>query len=255
MLRAHGLSDKGHVRPTNEDCFAIDESLRLCVVADGLGGHNAGEIAARTAVDTVVTYVRTAPHPEWPFGFDPTLSAEGNLLRNAIYMANLRVLELAATADAYTGMGTTIVASLVVDNRLIVGHVGDSRLYVMNGDALRQLTDDDSWMATVLAGEPQQDDRLLQHHPMRNALTNVVGARMRTDVHVAEEPLAGGERLLLSTDGVHGVLDDRWISRILGSAADAAGAATQLVAAALARGSRDNCTAIVAEYDRTDFEP
>lgn len=250
MLRAYGVSDKGRVRPTNQDCFAIDEPLRLCIVADGMGGHNAGEVAARMAVDAVVDYLREAPHPEWPFGFDAGLSAEANLLKTAIQVANLQILESAATVSGYAGMGTTIVASLVFDGRLVVGHVGDSRLYLSANGKLRQLTSDDSWMATLAASEPPLDPAVLRYHPMRNALTNAVGTGTRTRVHVAEEALSGGELLLLSTDGVHGVLEDARIGQILRDAAGPAGAAAELIAAAFARGSRDNCTAVVAEYCR-----
>lgn len=250
MLRAYGVSDKGRVRPTNEDSFAIDDSLRLCVVADGMGGHNAGEVASRVAVDAIVDYVRGAPYAEWRFGFDATLSSRANLLRSAIHAANVRVLEIAASADAYAGMGTTVVACQVVDGVVVIAHVGDSRLYIMRSNELTQLTDDDSWMANMLATDPRMDASLLEHHPMRNVLTNVVGTGMRTQVHVTEAPLAGGERLLLSTDGIHGVLDGSRIAQILSDASDPTDAAGQLVAAALARGSRDNCTAVVAEYQR-----
>ncbi len=255
MLRAYGISDKGRVRPTNEDCFVIDEPLRLCVVADGMGGHNAGEVASRVAVDAIVDYVRGAPYAEWRFGFDPGLSSRANLLRSAIHAANVRVLEIAGSVDAYAGMGTTVVACQVVDDTLVIGHVGDSRLYLMRRNELAQLTDDDSWMATVLATDPRMDASLLQDHPMRNVLTNVVGAGMQTQVHVTEAPLAGGDRVMLSTDGVHGVLDGRRIAQILGDASDPTDAAGQLVAAALARGSRDNCTAVVAEYQPSKEKP
>ena len=97
---------------------------------------------------------------------------------------------------------------------------------------------------------PEADPALLQHHPMRNALTNVVGARPRVDVHVVEETLAGGERLLLSTDGVHGVLDDDQLERIVADGRDLAAVPETLVTTALAHGSRDNCTAVVAQYTR-----
>ncbi len=250
MLHAYGVSDRGRVRPTNEDCFAIDESLRLCVIADGMGGHNAGEVAARIAVDAVVEYVRQAPHTDWPFGFDSVLSPEGNLLRTAIHVANLQIIELAASVDAYAGMGTTVVASLVLDGRVIVGHVGDSRLYLLDGTGMRRLTDDDSWMAAVLANEPDTDPAVLQRHPMRSALTNVVGARMRTGVHVKEQALSSGDTLLLSTDGIHGVLDDLRIAQVLRGMTDPTEAASHLVAAALAHGSQDNCTAVVARYEK-----
>ena len=246
-LRAYGLTDKGRVRPTNEDCFAIDEALGLCVVADGMGGHNAGEVAARLAVDAVVDYVRR-PDVTFPFGVDPALSEGGNVLRTAILLANVQIREVAISSDVYAGMGTTIVAAQVTGGRLSVAHVGDSRLYVAAAGALRQVTQDDSWMVSMLAHDPAADPLLLEHHPMRNALTNVVGARTRTEVHVVEQALAGGELLLLSTDGVHGVLDERRLERMLLEDEDPRAIAHGVVKAALARGSRDNCTAVVARY-------
>ena len=269
-LQAYGLTDKGRVRPTNEDCFSIQEELGLCVIADGMGGHNAGEVAARLAVDAVVDFVQErslsanrraslslratsgqAGEPDasaWPFGFDPSLSADGNLLRTAIHLANVQIREAAISSHDYAGMGTTIVAARVAHGRLSVAHVGDSRLYLVAGRALRQVTRDDSWMVSMLAHDPSADPVLLQHHPMRNALTNVVGAAARTEVHVAEQALAGGELMLLSTDGVHGVLDDHRVERMMLEDDDPRAIAHGLIKAALARGSSDNCTAVVARY-------
>jgi protein phosphatase len=266
VLRAFGLSDKGRVRPANEDYFAIQEELGLCVIADGIGGHNAGEIAARLAVDAVVEVVRNArlrSHDHsasfgeagrrddligWPFGYDPSLSDDGNLLRTAIHVASVQVLEAAGSAHHYAGMGTTIVAARAAGGRLSVAHAGDSRLYVLARGRLCQVTTDDSWLTSTLADDPDADFALLQHHPMRNALTNVVGARARTDVHVVEQALAGRELMLLSTDGVHGVLDMKRLERIMLEDDDPRAIARNVVSAALTRGSRDNCTAIVARY-------
>jgi protein phosphatase len=258
MLRAYGVTDKGRVRATNEDSFVIDESLGLAVAADGMGGHNAGEVASSLAVDAVADFVRevlvrrgsSGPGVDetWPFGLDPTLSDGGNLLRTAIHLANVQILEMASTSDSYAGMGTTVVAALLVGNRISIGHVGDSRAYLVAPDRMRQLTDDDSWVATVLAQNPQTDLAALKHHPMRNALTNVVGARARVDVHVVEETLSGGERLLLTTDGIHGVLDQTQLEGLVRGAKDGGALPAAIVGAALAHGSRDNCTAIVIEY-------
>ena len=244
-MRAFGITDKGRVRPTNEDCFAIDEALGLCVVADGMGGHNAGEVAAQIAVDAVLEHVR-ANKTDWAFGFDEALSVEANILRTAIQIASLQILEAAIGASTYAGMGTTVVAARVVGRRLIVAHVGDSRLYLLDREGLAQVTSDDSWVATVLAREPGVDRAVLAHHPMRNALTNVVGARGRTEVHVEERRLDGGEVLLLTTDGVHGVVDEARLEGILRADGSPASIATEIVAAAVARGSRDNVTAVVA---------
>src|SRR5207245_21154 len=150
-----------------------------------MGGHNAGEVAARLAVGAVVEYLREATLPSqpagetigWPFGFDPSLSKAGNLLRTAIQVANIQILEAAVASEEYSGMGTTIVAALVEGPTLSVAHVGDSRLYLFAGDRLRQLTSDDSWLASVLAQDPRVDPEMLQNHPMRNELTSAVGAR------------------------------------------------------------------------------
>ncbi len=247
VLRAFGLSDKGRVRPVNEDCFAVDDGLGLCVIADGMGGHNAGEVAARLAVSAVVEVVRR-PDSRWPFGYDPSLSSGGNLLRTAVHVASLQVLEASGAAVQYAGMGTTVVAARAADGRLSVAHAGDSRLYVLAGGHLAQLTRDDSWIASMVADDPDADLDALQHHPMRNALTNVVGASAHTDVHVTERPLSSGERLLLSTDGVHGVLDAARLERLMLEDDDPRTTAEKLIGAALARGSRDNCTVVVANW-------
>jgi protein phosphatase len=250
-LRAWGATDQGRVRRTNEDCFRIDLDHGLCVVADGMGGHNAGEVAARLTAELVVDAVRGAA-AAGPFGADRSLSAAGTLLRNAVHRANARVLEEAAALPDYAGMGTTIVATLVRDGVLSVTHVGDSRLYLFDGQLLRQLTEDDSWMAGMLAADPGADPSVFQRHPLRNALTNVIGARAEVYVHLLEVPLQGGEVLLLTTDGVHGVLDLDTLNGVLsgGLRTGLSEVAAHLVAAALARGSRDNCTAVVAEYAR-----
>jgi protein phosphatase len=268
MLRAFGTSDTGRVRPINEDYLAIDEALGLLVVADGMGGHNAGEVAARLAVDAVVRSVRDSaglPGPSLPFGLDPLLSLAANRLRTAVQLANMDVLESAGQCADYQGMGTTLVAALVEGNRAAVAHVGDSRLYVISArepdaDArerphrqdrvARLLTTDDSWAVEALARNPDADPEVLRHHPMRHALTNVIGARPWTDIHVIERVLADGDVLLLTTDGVHGMVDERRLARILDEY-EGADAAAALVRAALARGSRDNCTAVVGYFSES----
>ncbi len=260
MLLAAGVTDKGPVRPANEDCFAIDETLGLCVVADGMGGHNAGEVAARMVVDGVVDHLKRADRTGnsfgshrpslHPFGQDPSGSTVGNLLRNAVLLAGVQILETAVTTEDYAGMGTTVVAAQVVGDRLTVAHVGDSRLYRLAGGRLRLLTADDSWMSTVLARDPAANPQAYRHHPMRHALTNVVGGRARTDVHILEEALEDGDRLLMTTDGVHGVLEDDLLQRLLVEEQEPAAIAGRIVRTALARGARDNCTAVVAQYRR-----
>lgn len=248
MPRAHGVTDRGRIRPTNEDCYGIDRDLQLYVVADGMGGHRAGEVASRMAVDTVIEYVaRSAVSTTWPFGFDTAVSEAGNLLRTAVHAANARIFEAALAKPDYFGMGTTTVAALVRDGVLSVAHVGDSRLYLFADLRLLQMTEDDSWASAVLAHDPELEPAAVQKHPMRNALTSVVGSRPKTRVHLTERPLQGGERLALTTDGVHGVLDAGVMAGLMGRKGGVTDVAAALVAEALSRGSRDNCTAVIVD--------
>lgn len=253
MCRAFGLSDQGRIRKANEDAFACVEDLQLYVVADGMGGHNAGEVASQLAVEAIVAFVRRSSEGtefSWPYGIDPHLSFDGNRLRTAINLANRRVFRAAEEHDDYTGMGTTVVSALVAGGKLIVGHVGDSRLYLRAGSSLKQLTKDDSWAATVLADELGGDRSALATHPMRNVLTNVLGAREQTDIHLAEVPLRGNETLLLCTDGLHSAVDDDSIARILASGGELTSSAQALVDAAIEGGSRDNITVLLVQCDK-----
>jgi protein phosphatase len=247
-LRAGGWSDRGPVRRTNEDALFKDEELGLLIVADGMGGHAAGEVASRLAVEAVVAFIRrtTEDHEHsWPYGIDASLSFNANRLRTAVNLANRRVFREAENHDDYTGMGTTIVAALVLDGTLSIAHVGDSRLYRAANGRLVQLTRDDSWAATVLVQRPH-DAATAEQHPMRHVLTNVLGARDHTDIHIQDCPVGAGELLLLCTDGLHGSVDNGLIQELLVQQATMERTAETLVRAALDRGSRDNVTALVA---------
>jgi protein phosphatase len=232
LFRAFGSSDQGPVRQTNEDCFGLDDRSCLCVVADGMGGHNGGEVASRLAVDCVTEYIaKSAATPVWPFGFDSSLSDAANLLRTAIHTANRKILDTATERRDLSGMGTTIVAALVHGGMLAIAHVGDSRLYTFAAGTLRLLTRDDTWALN------------------RNVLTNVLGSRSQVEVHMAEVPIAAGELVILTTDGVHGVVDDLALRDLVAVGDEPQVLANRLVREALNKGSRDNCTVVVAEFD------
>ena len=251
MLRASGVTDRGRTRPTNEDCFGIDPALEVCVVADGMGGHNAGEVASRMAVEAILDYVaNNEVTTTWPYGYDAAISPRGNLLRTAVHVANTRVFEAATASPSFSGMGTTVVAVMLNRGVLTIAHVGDSRLYSLAGGRAEQLTSDDSWAAAMLARDPSIDPAVIKSHPMRNALTSVVGSRAEVDVHVSERPLGRDELLLLTTDGVHGVLGESNLARECQPRDDLQDIAARLVQAAITTGSRDNCTAVVARDDR-----
>lgn len=252
MLYACGVSDAGRVRKTNEDAFISDGALNLFAVLDGMGGHRAGEVASRLALEAIDTFIKRSSQDTdftWPYGIDDALSLDGNRLRTAIYLANRRVFRAAESRDDYTGMGTTVVGVLADRSRMAVGHVGDSRGYVLADGQLQQLTVDDSWAVAILANDPTLSPEQLARHPMRNVLTSALGARDQVEVHITERPLAPGDVTLLCTDGLHGVVDADTIAGILRAHPKVEGAAQALVDAALDAGSRDNVTALVLRYE------
>lgn len=241
-----GRTECGPVRSHNEDHFVANDELGLYAVADGMGGHNAGEVASRLAIDAVLGFVQRSHDDEdfsWPWEYDPGLSFGGNRLQTAIRLANQRVHQVAASNDGYAGMGTTVVSAIVSPHRAVVAHVGDSRLYLLNDGHLSLLTRDDTLVA-ALEGEGH-DDSVPGSHPMRNVLTRVLGAADDVDVHVQQVPLAGGETLLLCSDGLHGVLSLADLESVLSGPGEPADLVTRLVEAAIAGGSRDNVTAVV----------
>jgi serine/threonine protein phosphatase PrpC len=247
MIRAFGFSDPGSVRQTNEDSFVVDPELNLFVVADGMGGHAAGELASRLAVESIENFIRRsrgATDFSWPCGIDPKLTYDANRLKTSIHLANRRVFRVAESHDDYTG--TTVVSAVVTGPHMVVGHVGDSRLYLLEDGKVSQLTRDDSWAATVMGGA---DPEAMKHHPMRHVLTNVLGARDQTEIHVAERDLKGGELLLLCSDGLHNVLNEAALVELM-TGDDLEAMAKRLVLAAIERGSRDNVTALVVHYTR-----
>ncbi len=226
--------------------------MRLFAVADGMGGHNAGDVASRLAIEALSGFIRRSAMDtdfSWPYGLDGTLTYEGNRLRTAIHLANRRVFRAAETNDDYSGMGTTIVGMLMNGEHVAIGHVGDSRVYLLRAGRIEQITEDDSWAATVLAHNPRAHARDIASHPMRNVLTNALGAREQVDVHLAERDLEPGDTMLLCSDGLHGVLEPGAMKSILDQQPDLEMAARELVNRALDLGSRDNVTALVVRYE------
>jgi PPM family protein phosphatase len=242
-VKTFGLSEVGPVRRMNEDRFVSAEDLRLFVVADGMGGH-AGEIAAGVAVESIENFIRRSHETSdfsWPFGVDPALSFDANRLKTAVSLANRRINRLAENHDDYLTMATTVVCALIANGRLVAAHVGDSRLYIRDRDTLEQLTEDDSWAATVLGGK----EGGAAAPAVRHVLTNVLGARPDTLVHLLERDLTGTETLLLCSDGLHGSVPPDTLGGLMSSPDDVQPLARKLVTAALDHGSRDNITVLI----------
>lgn len=251
MVEAFAISDPGLVRKTNEDSYVCNDELGLYVVADGMGGHSAGEVASRLATEAIEGFVGRSHDDSdfsWPYGIDPQLSLGGNRLRTAVHLANRRVFRASESRDDYAGMGTTVTATLVTGQSLAYAHVGDSRLYQLQDGRLEQITRDDSWVATLLANEPTLKKSDLAHHPMRHVLTNVVGARDQVDVQLAELALTDGALFLICSDGLHGMADDEAMAAVLSAGGPLGEMGRALVRAANEGGGQDNITALLIRY-------
>jgi protein phosphatase len=234
-LAAHGVTHPGR-RTTNEDALLVDARRGLFVVADGMGGHNAGEVASGLAVKTIGEFLS-----------DGT-PASLNVLDEALRLANDQILAEANEKPDYTGMGTTVAAVFVSERAAVYAHAGDSRVYLLHKGALTQLTRDDSWVAAAMNGSGE-DARELEQHPMRHVLTKVVGLRPELQPSVGECRFENGDVLLLCSDGLHGSMSDSDLVAILGSRKPVAQVAESVVRQALAHGASDNVTAIVVRRD------
>ncbi len=233
-------------RKMNQDHVGWWPDLGLFVVADGMGGHNAGEVASHLAVEAIHQFISDSASGAdftWPFGIEVANSIDVNRLTTAVRLANRKVYSEGSRHAELSGMGTTVVAVLVSGDRLAMASVGDSRIYRLRDGSLEQLTKDDTWLASVLGAKEAEDAD--PAHPLRHVLTSVVGTRDDVKPGAREEQMVSGDTFVLCSDGVHGRLDSAAITEVLQRAATAPDRATHLVGEALTRGSSDNATALV----------
>jgi len=255
VIASCGLTNTGCVRRLNEDRILVEESLSLYAVADGMGGHQHGEVAAEMALGTLDSYIRSARDQEevtWPFGFDATLSADENRLATAIRLANRRVWERAEASLEHAGMGTTVAAVLVRGDRAAIASVGDSRVYLFRDGRLELLTVDDTWVQAMVRQGALEADQA-PGHPMRSVLTQAAGAQAAVWVHTREQELEPRDLLVISSDGLHAVLDEGTMRSILEAGEGVAGnglepVARRLLRAVLDRGAPDNVSCILMRY-------
>jgi protein phosphatase len=244
MNRAsYGLTDVGRRRESNEDALLDGSDVGLYAVADGMGGHAAGEVASRIAIETLLE--RMQSHD--PGGDHQTPEQVGHALRTAIEEANRKIFTSVEEREEWRGMGTTLVAMAPVGPEAIIGHVGDSRAYLLREDALHRLTSDHSWVnEQVKLGLLTDEDA--QRHPYRNIVTRALGNRDQVQVDLLQETLQGGDVVLLCSDGLNTMLDDEEIAATLRAhVGDPRAACEALVDAANARGGEDNTTVLVIE--------
>lgn len=236
MMEAFALSDRGCIRANNEDYCLVEPETGLYVLADGMGGAKAGERASRLAVETVAETVH---------GVAPRRDTQ--VLLRAVEEANRRVLEAARSDPELEGMGTTLVVALESAGGLDIASVGDSRAYVLDENGFRVVTEDQTWVNEV--GRPLGlDEESLRNHPMRHVLTMAIGASSPLTVNYYSVPLNRGELVLLCSDGLHGVLDNRELEQIVrrGQNGDSLEeSCRRLIEAAKKAGGPDNITAVL----------
>ncbi len=236
MLESYSLSDTGCVRANNEDYCLVRPDLGLYLLADGMGGAKAGERASRIAVDTVVEVVANARRKD------------SQVLLLAVEEANRRVLDAARQDSSLEGMGTTLVAVLEGSEELYIASVGDSRAYLLDEQGFRAITEDQTWVHDV--GVPLGlDEASLRNHPMRHVLTMAIGAAHPLTVNYYAVSLAPNSIILISSDGLHGVLDQSGIENILRDNASGRegleAKCRRLISAAREAGGPDNITAVL----------
>ncbi len=247
MIENFGLTDVGKKRTLNEDSFLINADTSLFVVADGMGGHSAGEVASKMAVDVINSFITRSYLEEeitWPFGVDSRLSFNGNRLLTSVKLANKRVFVAAEKREEYTGMGTTVVAVLVKDRLMTICSVGDSRAYLLHKGRLQRITQDDSWIGEALAGGIISQAEA-ESHPLRNIITKAVGAKEQLEFEVREMEVLSDSLLLLCTDGLHSLVKDDEIHSILTSRPDLPAIGQALINSANQHGGADNITALL----------
>lgn len=259
-LRIHGagVSDVGRKRRSNEDSYSTSDDLRLYVVADGMGGHAAGEVASRLAVESIGRHIAAA-HPDLPPTVpsegstasleDPALPVPARRVINAIRLANQEIARSVRRDQSMRGMGTTVVLVYVQGKRAYIGSVGDSRAYLVRDGELRQLTDDHTFVnEQVRAGTltPQEARR----HPARNILTRAVGSQDDIEADVIQEDLRPGDQILLCSDGLTTMVEDDEILDRLQRAGDPEAVCQSLIDLANERGGDDNITAVLIQAGR-----
>lgn len=240
MLKTFSITDIGRKRKLNQDFVYTSEqpvgSLpNLFIVADGMGGHNAGDYASKVTVETIVEKVKASSETE-----------RTHILEEAIVAANTLIRTKARESVDLEGMGTTVVAATCDGSRLCVANVGDSRLYVANRKEIRQITKDHSWVAEMVrrGGLGKEEAR---NHPDRNIITRAIGADDTVKVDFFTVQLKEGDLILMCTDGLTNMLEDEEIRMILDGARDMVEKAEELVAAANDRGGRDNISVILID--------
>jgi serine/threonine protein phosphatase PrpC len=249
-IESSGKSDVGRQRENNEDCYRIVQSLNLFVISDGMGGEAHGEVASALAVETVVKYCLEAETGTAPVSAiaQPAWSAKTKRLFEAAHLANRKIYESAETRPEQAGMGATLTAAWINEEKLSIAHVGDSRAYLLRSGALQQLTSDHSLVAEqvrrgiLTAAEAE-------HSEMQSVLLRALGTQPEVDVDAEEHTLFPHDVVLLCSDGLTRMVTEPEIAGTLQAQPNPHDAVEKLVALANENGGADNVTVLVIRMD------
>lgn len=248
-----GQTHVGMKRNHNEDNLLLLPEERLFVVADGMGGHSSGEVASKIAVEEVAEFFRMTSQDleiTWPFKMDKQRNYDENRLATGVKLANMRIFEKASTDSKYKGMGTTIVTIFFAkDSEVIVGHVGDSRVYFFREGTLRQITEDHSLLNDYLKAKKLTPEEI-EAFPHKNVIVRALGMKDSVNVDINKVEPKDGDIYLLCSDGLSGMVPDKQMEQILQNQPDLEKACAQLIDAANANGGNDNVTCVLAQYRR-----
>jgi serine/threonine protein phosphatase PrpC len=252
-LRFVGQTDTGKVREHNEDTIAFDADIGLLVLADGMGGYNAGEVASGIAVKTIVNLVRESVEredlrvPDQATG----MSRASIILRDAIHRANKIIYQTARAQPQCEGMGTTVVAALMFDNKIAVAHVGDSRMYRLRNDKFEQVTMDHSLLQELVDRgfySPEEAQRAAN----KNYVTRALGVEQTVEVEIQEVPTQKGDFYILCSDGLSDMVEDDDIHLTISTfGANLETVAKQLIQLSNDNGGRDNVSVVMAHVAET----
>jgi protein phosphatase len=248
-IRYAAKTDVGMKRGHNEDYFALIEDEQVFMVADGMGGHACGEVASQMSAQIMGEFYKYSRDADatWPYRYDHSLSYVENRLVAAVRLANLRIFQKSQSEPNLRGMGTTIVGSLINGDQFVVAHVGDSRAYLLRNGSISQITRDHSLLEDYKDARPDMTEEEAAAFPHKNVITRALGMRDTVVVDVNRVAISDGDRFLLCSDGLSGMLTDPEMHDILASHEDLEAGVDALIGAANTAGGTDNITAMVIE--------
>lgn len=242
----------GLQREHNEDSYVVLKEYDLFVVADGMGGHRAGDVASKLATETISEFFKSTANDDvtWPFHFDTNLSEEENRLLTGIRVANRQIFERSTRSREYHGMGTTVVGAMFSPRkgRIYIGHVGDSRCYRVRAGQIQLLTRDHSLINDYLLAMPDLTEEQRSELP-KNVITRALGMQDQVVVDLQHDEPTPGDVYVLCSDGLSGMVQDEEIEKIIVQHPDIRDACTKLIARANEHGGEDNVTAVLIKIE------